>query len=580
MVDAWGREDRDEDPLAKLERLVNARTDRMVAGARTPTRAPASAGLRGAIEDLYGTPARQRPVEAVRQAPPDLPEVPLEFASPEPDAHALAAMPVSDLPDPLPSLSALRGGWADDLPPPPPEPVEPMPRVVRGADPRPEPAIEADIGAELDTDLSEAVASALAAASAALAATQTHSPTVDRPEAIQPLPIPEPPAYEASAVATPEAIDFGDDFERELVDELMQIEPTAIAPEADPLVGPADVAFGVPEGDPAVRAADNDNGGRRRGAMIAAMLAGVAVLGGVGAFALNGSPDAPVEVAVVRADPAPVKVRPENPGGRTVPNQSNAVYERVAEVENAQAKAAPASRPATAIVDETEDVSAIRETAVAATATPPRDAAARSVDVAPRDTIAPRPVRTIRVRPDGTLATMPPAGAAPTAPSVPAAPPVEVATANAAEPVVEPVSDAADEIAGVAADVPLPRFRPYRVASAPASAPIVPAAPETPEADVASTASIGTQPIPPVAPGGYVVQIASVPNAAAAESTYRDLAARHAAIIGGRGVDYQVADIPGKGTFHRVRIPAGSKAEASTICSQLKASGGACFVTR
>ncbi len=55
---------------------------------------------------------------------------------------------------------------------------------------------------------------------------------------------------------------------------------------------------------------------------------------------------------------------------------------------------------------------------------------------------------------------------------------------------------------------------------------------------------------------------------------------RYASVIGGKGVDYQRTDIPGKGIYYRVRIPAASSSEANDICSRLKSAGGSCFVTR
>ncbi|MEP6566520.1 MAG: SPOR domain-containing protein, partial [Mesorhizobium sp.] len=61
---------------------------------------------------------------------------------------------------------------------------------------------------------------------------------------------------------------------------------------------------------------------RRSGLLIAAVVGAVAIAGGIGAFALSfggkGGSDAPV---IVKADNAPIKVKPENPGGAVVPNQ-------------------------------------------------------------------------------------------------------------------------------------------------------------------------------------------------------------------------------------------------------------------
>ena len=592
MADAWGREERDEDPLAKLERLVNARTDRFQA----ETNARSVAGgprLRGAIEDLYGTPMRQPAGPGYDRAPEPLAADEMFAGAPDADPFsdlsAVPDVPQQPIEQVLPSLGALRAGWTDDLPPVE-ELDEPMPRIVRDAprqpstpDPvlpavdEPETAAEPDIafGEELDANLSEAVAGALAAASAALAATQTQAPATDRAVPIAPLAVPEPPSYEPSAApgVRPEPIDFGDDFERELVDELLQITPPpAGGMDDDPLVAPA---AAVPTPHSGSTQAANDNRGRRRGAMIAAMLAGVAVLGGVGAFSLNGGSGQGTEIALVAADRAPVKVRPAKPGGREVPNQSNAVYERVATVETAQAKAVRA--PAPALVSKTEDVSAIRETAVAALPTPGSGSMrASDVDVSPAGALTPRTVRTIRVRPDGTLATTPPVDADP---------------ANAPESIADtsitvasiPTTTDDDRATGVAAafegepapGIPVPRFRPIG-GEAPEPVATAPGFPAT----VPSVPAASAQPTQPVASGGYLVQIASVPDADAARRTYADLSGRYASIIGGRGVDYQVADIPGKGTFHRVRVPAGSKAEANTVCASLKAAGGSCFVTR
>ena len=50
------------------------------------------------------------------------------------------------------------------------------------------------------------------------------------------------------------------------------------------------------------------------------------MLGGIGAFALSGHGPGGTP-ALVRADNDPVKVRPANPGGTTVPNQDNKVFQ-------------------------------------------------------------------------------------------------------------------------------------------------------------------------------------------------------------------------------------------------------------
>ena len=81
---------------------------------------------------------------------------------------------------------------------------------------------------------------------------------------------------------------------------------------------------------------------QRRGLLIAAVVGGVALLGGVGALALSfGNGDGADVPVVVKADNGPVKVKPENPGGTSVPNQDNKVYDAVKGTDGAGDGAGP-----------------------------------------------------------------------------------------------------------------------------------------------------------------------------------------------------------------------------------------------
>jgi cell division septation protein DedD len=82
------------------------------------------------------------------------------------------------------------------------------------------------------------------------------------------------------------------------------------------------------------------------------------------------------------------------------------------------------------------------------------------------------------------------------------------------------------------------------------------------------------------AAGAWSIQIASQPSEDDARQTYVGLASRYGDVLRGRGFNIVKADIAGKGTFWRVRIPAETRAEAVQLCQNYKSAGGSCFVTQ
>lgn len=352
---------------------------------------------------------------------------------------------------------------------------------------------------------------------------------------------------------------------------------------------------------------------QRRGLMIAAIVGGVAVLGGVGAFALSFGGGAEVP-AIVKADDSPIKVRPENPGGTTVPNQDNKVYQTVAGAGAGNA-AAPAQQKLITSAEEPVDMAAkapepelmpsgVNEgeeldsgdeiAAIAAKSEDriqPSPAAEQSgTDNTEVAAVTPRRVRTMVVRPDGTLVPRedpaPVAAAEPQAAvdAIMEAPPVDAST----EPRVATASPAPTANAKPAAPAPTSALKP---ANAPASAnsgtpATVPVAPSRPadqpvnvvgEVKPEQVASISTT---APAAGGWSMQIASQPSEEAAKSTFQDLSRRYAGVLGGRDATIVKAEVAGKGTFWRVRVPAGSRNDAVSLCESYKAAGGSCFVSK
>jgi hypothetical protein len=343
----------------------------------------------------------------------------------------------------------------------------------------------------------------------------------------------------------------------------------------------------------------------RRGLLIAGIVCAVAVAGGLGAMALSfggkSGSDAP---ALVKADNAPIKVKPENPGGTVIPNQDNKVYEAVAK---GIKPAAPEQKKLVTSNEEPVDVNTAAPQSRVVDLTKPGDAAAPKADaqaVAPTaksedrveqtaevadagpdvPIVTPRKVRTMVVKPDGSLVPRedPAPKIAATEPTDPA--PQHVVTTDDQTGAVPPTNS---DIGTPTADEPA--LKPARTtgeaASTPKTAPIAPPRPSDQPVDVVGevkpdkVASVDTT-ASTAASGGWSMQIASQPTADSAQSTYQDLARRYAGVLDGHGVNIVKADIAGKGTFYRVRVPTGSRNDAIKLCESYKAAGGNCFVSK
>lgn len=184
----------------------------------------------------------------------------------------------------------------------------------------------------------------------------------------------------------------------------------------------------------------------------------------------------------------------------------------------------------------------------------------------------PRKVRTVMVRPDGSLID-PTASISKPAPSVAAAP---RAAASAPKPV------ATRAAAPSMAATPPPRVvervapaRPARVESRrPAAAPAAPRA-RTAAIDLAPRA----QRTPPARGGGFAVQLAAPATESAARSVAGQMKSKFGSVMGGRSPSVQRA-VVGSRTVYRVRVNGLSRGDAGKMCSQLQAKGGKCFVAR
>jgi hypothetical protein len=330
-------------------------------------------------------------------------------------------------------------------------------------------------------------------------------------------------------------------------------------------------------------------------------VASLAILGAVGLFMWNGSSStsgvsASSEPLLIKADAEPYKIEPKDPGGRTIPNQNKAVYERVAAGEG---QGLPSTTQQALLTDAEEPIDlppeeppatyddlpgvdvagsdAMSEGGDARLASAVGDAPTPAVE--PVGVLQPRKVRTMVVRPDGTLVPASAEPAAPAAPSAGAPTPGLIAVSSPALPAsAAPTQEPAQAPLIAAVDSPAPTIA---AAPAPSSPPVEAAPPPAPAADDSAPREVASiTPSAPAPAGAYYVQISSQPSEALAQQSLRNLTGRYSGMIAGRSVGIQSADIPGKGTFYRVRVATASKDEASALCNQLKSAGGNCFVAR
>jgi hypothetical protein len=429
-------------------------------------------------------------------------------------------------------------------------------------------------------------------------------------------------AHAGAAAAAVAAMPAADDFAATATD----MRPFAPVESFDPHELDYDPELEEAMTIPGPALADTASQPRRRGLIAAAVVGAVVVIGGIGAFALSpggGSDGAP---GLVKADDAPIKVKPENPGGTVVPNQDNKVYEAVAKgtqpaaptqqklvADTQQPVNVNAVAPQNRVVDLSPDdagtVAADDTAAPGATApvaksedridpsTQQTAAANTNQDVA---LVSPRKVRTMIVKPDGTLA--PREEPTPAAPQVAATEPADPAPQRVISAPAEPVEqtgavpaavDVAATAAQPAAEQPAtaqPAAQPAAKAKAneqsaatPNAVAVAPQRPSDQPVDIVG--EVKPDEVASISPtaassGSWSMQIASQPSVDSAQSTYKDLARRYASVLEGQPVNIVKAEIAGKGTFYRVRVPANSRNDAIKLCESYKAAGGNCFVSK
>jgi hypothetical protein len=290
--------------------------------------------------------------------------------------------------------------------------------------------------------------------------------------------------------------------------------------------------------------------GRPFGLVVGVVL-GVAIVGGVLWYAFRGPGTLPLsngEVQTVKADNAPYKVKPENPGGMQVENQDKLVYDRVS-------KGAAPNRVETLL--------------------PPPE-----VPKAP-------PVKGADGMTETTIAKAPEPKAPPPQPKEPETKPVQMVLTETKPAAPKPAAKAEPQKAGAKAEAGADEKALQAMVKAANQPPkaVASAKPATDPLAAAVAAATGTAPKPAPAAsgasgGGFQVQLAAVSTQEAAQAEWKRVSARHKELAGLTPAIVK-ADLGDKGTYYRLRAgPLADKAAADGLCSTLAADKIGCIVIK
>jgi len=263
---------------------------------------------------------------------------------------------------------------------------------------------------------------------------------------------------------------------------------------------------------------------KRRSAWSSIMVvAAASVFGGVIWFAYQSGRDATRSgPPLIKAESGPVKIKPDNPGGQELPYQDSTVYDRLGQ--NGQTPAmekllpppeAPVARPQPAPPAPPPETADISEPPPELGPTPSLPAS--SPDLASPTALAPLP---------GAIITQPP-----TAPRQLAVKPPPVPKAAQADPIAALEKKAMAEL-----------------------------------------------PPKPSSSGSYRVQLSAVRTSEAVAPEWARLKHRFPEILASLTMASDKIDIPGKGSFYRLRAGPLDQAGAKSACERLRSQGLGCIV--
>ena len=369
-----------------------------------------------------------------------------------------------------------------------------------------------------------------------------------------------------------------------------------------------------------------------RGLMFIAVLLAVVIVGGLGFILFRSGGTGTSPPPIIASDKTPTKIAPADTAANdTADHQNKLVYERVGTDTdtNGTNLVTPGKEAITDIPPVPGEGTNNAISRVIAPAGPgfdtPIDQNGDTTNTADSSTdgssIGPKKVRTVVVRPDGTIVsssatpadggdttapadTTPPATDATTAPPPAATPPAVAKTTPPATnsdnysdlPAVSkvgPTDNAPPADANAAAEPPKTAVTPpKKVAVKPPTPVLAPQHAVTPKpatgGPIDLTPPAGTAPaLPaptaaspaPIAASGVLVQLSSQRSEADATASFRSAQGKFPNILGGYQANIQRADLGDKGIYFRVRVgPFANSADAQQLCASLKAAGGQCIL--
>jgi len=312
----------------------------------------------------------------------------------------------------------------------------------------------------------------------------------------------------------------------------------------------------------------------RKALMAASGLIGVLALGGALAFAYKIGGDSDIastgKPPLIQADSRPVKVAPDKPGGKEFPHANKKIYERLG---------GDKSEEVVKLQPRQEDVAAA---ATAALSGQQAQAGGSSEAVLG----GPRKVKTLTVRPDGTIEAPDPRQKVVKAPP-PSAPPARSPDGTISMSFPQPSTAAQPAPSQAAAPPPVTPTIPKAAAvtvptaapqqAAAGQAPAISAPPPVQKPAVPRVAAVAPAPsaAAPVASGGdYVVQVAARKSQTDALAAFADIQQKYPRLLDGYRPIIKRADLGNKGVWYRLNVgPVESKSVASSLCGQLKSAG-------